>query len=343
MFDREQAAQRAEASSTNEPEHCQEWTRTMFGAPSVGDYDGDGRADAEDGWKSEPAAHKHPGDRKPPRGVPVSYLGGSKDDGHRAVSLGGGLIRSTDAGGWGKVATVPLDWPERHWGLAYAGWSDTIDGQLIPLPPKPVAKPQRSPKHVPGAWARFAHFEPYYRNDSIDGLNWAVRHGYNAIDLNFQVTRDRVIVNTHWSQPLLHGFHDPLGKIAKNARIKDLTWREVSRLRAPGGHRIRTMNRMLAEAKKRNLRVEFEAKNSPAFTDPAIWARVNKRANQLHLSLQMKVESWVAVPGGAPAILAAAKAGGVGARIVLPRGKRILRKSAYWPVANYVRGPVIWR
>ena len=68
-------------------------------------------AGCEDGWKSEPAKYKHPGDRNPPRGVPVSYLGGSHDNGHRAVSLGNGKIRSTDAGGRGVIATVPLDWP----------------------------------------------------------------------------------------------------------------------------------------------------------------------------------------------------------------------------------------
>lgn len=145
VYDRETAAKRAESSSINVPDACQLWTRTIFGAPSAGDFDGDGAADAEDGWKSEPAGHRHPGDRHPPRGVPVSYLGGSHDNGHRAISLGNGKIRSTDAGGRGRVATVDLDWPERVWGLKYAGWSDTIDGQLIPLP-VPVRKPAPKPK-----------------------------------------------------------------------------------------------------------------------------------------------------------------------------------------------------
>lgn len=136
-YDRAQAVARALASKTNVPNTCQLWTRTMFGVPSVGDFDGDGAADAEDGWKSEPAKYRHPGDRDVPAGVPVSYGGGSADNGHRAVSLGGGMIRSTDAGGWGKIATVPLDWPEKAWGLTYLGWSDTCDGYLIPEPPEP--------------------------------------------------------------------------------------------------------------------------------------------------------------------------------------------------------------
>lgn len=144
-FNRRQVAQRARASRTNVPGMCQAWTREKAGAPSAGDFDGDGSTDAEDGWKMEPARYKHPGDRKPPEGTICSWTGGSADSGHRAVSLGPddrGVyhIRSTDAGGQGVVATVPLDWVEKTWGLRYEGWSDTCDGWLIPKPP-PRAKP----------------------------------------------------------------------------------------------------------------------------------------------------------------------------------------------------------
>lgn len=144
---REQAAKLAEKSIKNTPGTCQLWTRTQFGAPSAGDRDRDGDADAVDGWKSEPEASRH-SDRNPPRGVPVAWSGGSKGYGHRAISLGNGLIRSTDAGGRGYVATVPLEWVERNWGMKYLGWSDTITG--IPIPndnpaPKPIPgkKPSR--------------------------------------------------------------------------------------------------------------------------------------------------------------------------------------------------------
>lgn len=137
MRNREEAALAAEATETNVPNTCQLVTRGWFDVPSVGDFDGDGAADAEDGWKSEPEHAKHYGDRNPPRGTPVSYLGGSRDNGHRAISLGNGKIRSTDAGGTGRVATVPLDWPEKNWGLKYVGWSETMDGIEIPLPPPP--------------------------------------------------------------------------------------------------------------------------------------------------------------------------------------------------------------
>lgn len=135
VYNREEAAKRAEASKTNVPGTCQLWTRTMFGAPSAGDQDGDHDADAVDGWKSEPVSKRHTG-RNPPRGTPVAWSGGSNGNGHRAISLGNGKIRSTDAGGSGKVATVDLGWVEKNWGLRYLGWSETISGQQIPVPAK---------------------------------------------------------------------------------------------------------------------------------------------------------------------------------------------------------------
>lgn len=139
-----QAVQKALADTNNVPETCQLWTRTLYNAPSAGDRDRDGDADAVDGWQSEPANRRH-ADRKPPRGVPVAWSGGRNGYGHRAISLGPDShgvywIRSTDAGGSGKIATVRLDWVEKNWGLRYLGWSETITGLLIdykqPEPPE---------------------------------------------------------------------------------------------------------------------------------------------------------------------------------------------------------------
>lgn len=135
-----QAAEAAEARTRNIENTCQIVTRGYYGAPSVGDFDGDGAADAEDGWKAEPIKGRHPGDRNPPRGFPVSWGGGSSDNGHRAIALGNGLIRSTDAPKTGITSTVPLEWVEENWGLPYLGWSETISGILIPRPDKPVTR-----------------------------------------------------------------------------------------------------------------------------------------------------------------------------------------------------------
>lgn len=126
---------------------CRLQCRLALGTASVGDFDGDTRADAEDAWKA--AKHKHPGDRRPPRGYPVFWLGGSHDDGHEAISAGvpgsrlGNILRrlfgretetwvwSTDIRRPGFFDMVPLAYIEQQWGLPYAGWAEDDDGTMI--------------------------------------------------------------------------------------------------------------------------------------------------------------------------------------------------------------------
>lgn len=141
MRNREEAARVAEADNFNDVGMCQQQTRFWLDAPSIGDFDGDGMPDAEDGWKSEPlAARIPPSDRKPPRGTPGSFTGGSKDAGHRTLNLGNGLMRSTDFlnGRYtpGRVGTGTIDEIERALGVTYVGSSTTMNGQPIPLAPK---------------------------------------------------------------------------------------------------------------------------------------------------------------------------------------------------------------
>lgn len=146
MKNREQAVQAAlEAVGDEvEPRTCQKWTRELYGAPSVGDVDGDGASDAEDGWKSEPKSARHPGDRTPEDGTPVSWEGGSEDNGHRAIYVGNNEIVGVDMPHPGKIGKVDLDWVTRNWGLSYVGWSDTISGKQIPKgnPPKQIKEPR---------------------------------------------------------------------------------------------------------------------------------------------------------------------------------------------------------
>lgn len=143
MRTREAAVRAAQDQNFNTPGTCQATVRGWFDAPSVGDVDHDGLPDAEDGWRAEPVEARHPGDRMAPLGVPLSWLGGTNDAGHRAISLGvpkGAsecLIRSTDAGGSGRIATVTLSWIENNWHLTYVGWSETMSRILIPRAPKP--------------------------------------------------------------------------------------------------------------------------------------------------------------------------------------------------------------
>lgn len=126
---------------------CRLQCRLCLGTASVGDFDHDGRADAEDAWKA--AKRKHPGDRKPPRGFPVFWAGGSHDDGHEALSAGvpgsklGNALRrlfgranetwvwSTDILRDGYFDYVPMSLIEQKWGLSYLGWTEDDNGITI--------------------------------------------------------------------------------------------------------------------------------------------------------------------------------------------------------------------
>lgn len=94
---------------------------------------------AIDGWNGSPMKHT---DRSPQIGAPVYYSaagsGYTAGAGHVALYVGGGMIRSTDAGGFGINATVPLDWPERNWGRRMLGWTGDILGHPLTLAAPPT-------------------------------------------------------------------------------------------------------------------------------------------------------------------------------------------------------------
>lgn len=153
---RKQAIAAASSQTRNTPGTCQLNTRNWFNAPAAGDRDGDGDADAVDGWKSEPTSRRHPDDRNPPIGVPLAWKGGSKGFGHRAISDVNSII-STDmynnryrSGYTSHVRAGSISEAigiiERSMGVEYLGWSETITGLLIPDDTKVVMKP---PVYIP--------------------------------------------------------------------------------------------------------------------------------------------------------------------------------------------------
>lgn len=133
----EVCARNAENDRTNEPGYCLQQVRLWCGIPAR-------YGDAATAWRN--TNDRHPGDRKPPRGAAVYWTGGSHGYGHIAISLGGGKIRSTDAGGSGRVATVDLGWVERNWHLVWAGWAWDINETTIP---HPKAAKKTTPKNQP--------------------------------------------------------------------------------------------------------------------------------------------------------------------------------------------------
>jgi hypothetical protein len=78
-------------------------------------------------WTS--AKHKHTSVKDIPLGAPIYYRGGKS--GHVVLYVGNGQVRSTDAGGAGVMATVPIEWFEKAWGYEFVGWSEDLGGKNI--------------------------------------------------------------------------------------------------------------------------------------------------------------------------------------------------------------------
>jgi hypothetical protein len=87
-------------------------------------------ASAIDAWHG--AINRHPGDRTPPLGAPCFYSGGQY--GHIVVwAEKPEDMRGTDMPSAGVVGEDALDWPERHWGQTYLGWTEDLNGVDLPL------------------------------------------------------------------------------------------------------------------------------------------------------------------------------------------------------------------
>jgi hypothetical protein len=125
VYDAETTARNAEKDATNHPGYCLQQCRIWAGIGPM-------YPDATTAWRN--TNKRHPRDRGAiPRGAPVYRTGGSSGYGHIAISLGGGKVRSTDAGGRGKVATRQLSWFDANWpSLNYAGRAEDINEVRIP-------------------------------------------------------------------------------------------------------------------------------------------------------------------------------------------------------------------
>lgn len=128
---------------------CQAYCVTRAGTGAVGDYDGDGAADAQDGWKKAKAKGKVVlakdinNLKDVPAGTFCYWEGGSHGYGHVAISIGNGRIQSTDAPTWGRIGQVDISWISQHWGngLKFVGYvvTDGNGHKMVDTgPPKPT-------------------------------------------------------------------------------------------------------------------------------------------------------------------------------------------------------------
>lgn len=129
-----------EKRSRNWHNCCAMFTRMAFGAPAIGDFDGDGVADAEDVWKAAKKKHPTSNPGEIPRGVPVFWSGGSSDNGHAAVSRGQGTMWTTDLVRDGYVDVANIADVKRKWGLTLLGWTEDINGITVYKPGSNVPK-----------------------------------------------------------------------------------------------------------------------------------------------------------------------------------------------------------
>lgn len=206
-------------------------------------------------------------------------------------------------------------------------------------------------RSVPRSMRGFLHLTPYYKGNSLRGVQAAAKRrpaSRRAIDLDFRVTSDGVLANTHYPAPLNHGFRDPEGKWKRNWKVETRPWADVARLRAGGAdaYRINRAEAVLLEAARLGVRVEFEAKDSPAFQDPELWAHLAHTVRQVEAlagkSLNIAVKTIVKGAydtAGLNRLRHAHEAGFT--TLLLPRGSRTVPR-AYEPYIDLVRGRFRW-
>lgn len=191
----------------------------------------------------------------------------------QVAMLGRSLFGSKGAKGFGSPLTGFLGGANGATNLS--GGNGPYSSQRIPGGKSLYSKGKGMfHKGAPGAPNTYA-FE-----NSPAGIAFAAKNGYASIDLDMQITKDGVPVATHWSQPLKKdGFYDPLGKIGKDKKVKDMTLAEVMRLRNKDGRsQIYPVSTMIQHLKQNGIAGDFEAKNDPRFATDKIMGTL---ANQV--------------------------------------------------------------
>ena len=120
-----EAVRNANRFSHNVPGMCLQYVRTWLEIPS-------GNPDAIAAWGN--ARHKHINGRDrdaqhPPKGAPVFWAGGH---GHIALAVSDHMGRSTDTPCTGSVGTRDGNWWRVNWNKPYLGWTEDLNGILIP-------------------------------------------------------------------------------------------------------------------------------------------------------------------------------------------------------------------
>lgn len=179
---------------------CQKFTNEIFQTGSVGDWDGDGDADAVDGWNKAKAhgnvvpASKISKLSTIPAGVMLYWSGGSRGYGHAAVGVGGGKMVSTDLPTTGRVGKVAISMAHDRWGLTFLGYvtvegnghtlvqpsstADTSKGTIYVVTTKAGLRARKTPKTGAVVKTRPSGFSlRIMSTKTVDGESWGLASG----------------------------------------------------------------------------------------------------------------------------------------------------------------------
>lgn len=141
--------------------------------------------------------------------------------------------------------------------------------------------------------------------NSLRGIERARRGGYDAIDLDMQITADGIIVGTHWGRPMvLDGFHDPEHKIPRYRTVRRLRWAQVARLVTPDRYHIQRIETLLRACARKGIVAVLEPKGDPRFREDWPWLHIAKVAGDVGATVSVR-----ALPENAAALDPARRAG----------------------------------
>lgn len=128
-----------------------------------------------------------------------------------------------------------------------------------------------------------------HEENSVRGAVYASRHGYNAIDLDLQMTADGFIIVTHWARPMRKDrFYDPRHRIGPDRPVHKLDWWQVRRLRTRDGYRIQTVDRMLRVCARLGIVAYLEPKGDPRFGRDETWQHIAQVADDVGAHVKVR-------------------------------------------------------
>jgi murein DD-endopeptidase MepM/ murein hydrolase activator NlpD len=119
-----------------------------------------------------------------------------------------------------------------------------------------------SGQKIQGKQFHMSGSQTYAFENSPEGIRFAAKQGYDSIDLDIQITKDKIPVATHWGQPMIkEDFYDPTNQIPRDTRVEEMTLEQISRLRHRDGQsQIYSLEHMIKIAAENNINLAIEFK-----------------------------------------------------------------------------------